>query len=119
MNLLIIILIIAVVGLYLKLRNLQQYLIVTSFSESLINKLLVKNGLVTPSEIDIITNEIIGDMAEADGNKIIKAAKSIGIIIPEYMDEQKLKSYVKAQELRRGNSQISYTDRMMMGDLEP
>lgn len=108
------ILVISVVILSLKVRKLKQQLVVLSFSEKLINKLLVKKGLITSSEIDIITNEAIGDMPEDDGNKIIKCAKSLGVMIPKYMDEEELMKYVETQELKRGNAQISYTDRMIM-----
>jgi hypothetical protein len=114
MEILIIILVVITVILYLKVKKLEKHLTVLSFSDKLINKLLVKNNLILPSEIDIITNEVIGDMHEDEGNKIINSAKSIGIIIPKYMNEEQLNEYVETQEFKRRNNQISYTDRMIM-----
>jgi hypothetical protein len=91
-------------------------LTVLSFSEKTISKLLVKKELIKPAEIDVVINEVIGDVHEDVGNKIIKDAKDIGISIPKYMDEKELKKYVEKQESKRVNDTLSFTDRMIMND---
>lgn len=92
---------ILVLALLYKVRLLTRHLVVLSFSQRNINKLLVKNELITESDIDIIINESIGDMDPEEGNRLIKYAKSIGIKIPEYMEEKALEDYVKTQQLNR------------------
>lgn len=114
----IVILFVIVAVLFYKINLLNKHLSVLSFSEKTINKLLVKKELIKPSEIDVIINETIGDMDQDTGNKIIKNAKAIGIFIPKYMDEDELEKYIEKQEIKRMNDSISYTDRMIMNDLE-
>lgn len=118
MEIAIIILFVLVLVLFYKVSSLNKHLTVLSFSERTINKLLVKKELIKPSDIDIVINESIGDMHEDVGNKIIKNAKDIGISIPKYMDEEELKKYIEKQELKRVNDSISFTDRMLMEDVE-
>ena len=118
MELTIIILSILVALLFYKIRMLNKHLAVLSFAERNINKLLVKKGLIKTADIDTIINESIGDMPEDTGNELIKSAKSIGVIIPKYMDKEELKVCIENQELRRRNAEISFTDRMIMRDLE-
>lgn len=116
MEIIIVILFVIVAFLFYKINLLGKHLSVLSFSEKTINKLLVKKGLIKPSEIDVVINEAIGDMHEDVGNKIIKNAKEIGIIIHEYMDEEELRKYIKEQNAKRINDRISYTDRIIMND---
>lgn len=118
MEILIIILIVIIANLYFRLGKLEKHLAVLSFSERLINKLLVRKNLISLSEIDIMTNEVVGDMPEDDGNKIISYAKSLGIVIPKYMDEEQLKRYLEAQRIKRKDNQLSYSDRMIMEELK-
>lgn len=101
MEFIIFILSILVLALIYKVRLLTRHLIVLSFSNKNINKLLVKNELITESEIDIVINESIGDMDPEEGDRLIKYAKSIGIRIPEYMGEEDLEEYVKVQQVKR------------------
>jgi len=102
--------------LFYRILTLEKRVNVNSFSDRAVNKLLVKKEIIDQSEIETIINESIGDMPEDAGNKIIKDAKSIGINIPKYMDEGELEKYIENQKLKRMESQISYTDRMMMND---
>lgn len=110
MELIIIILFLLVVFLFYKVNLLQKHITVLSFSDKNINKLLVRKEIITPTEFDIVVNESIGDMYEGDGNKIIKAAKDLGIHVPEYMDDEKLEAYVKSQELKRKNAATPYSE---------
>jgi len=116
MEIAIIILFVIVAVLFYKINLLSKHLTVFSFSEKIINKLLVKKELIKPSEIDVVINEAIGDMHEDIGNKIIKNAKDIGISIPKYMDDEELKKYIEKQELKRVDDNMSYTDKMIMND---
>lgn len=118
MEITIIILFVLVLVLFYKVSSLSKHLTVLSFSERTINKLLVKKELIKSSDIDIVINESIGDMDEDVGNKIIKNAKDIGISIPKYMDDDELKKYIEKRELKRANDSISFTDRMLMEDVE-
>ncbi len=113
MELVIGILSILVVVIFYKIIMLKRYLAVLDFSIKSINKLLVKKEIIKMSDIDIIINESIGDMHENTGNQIIKYAKGIGVVIPEYMAEKELELYVKKQEIQRKNNQVSFTDKMM------
>jgi hypothetical protein len=93
---------------------LEKYISVLSFFEKLINKLLVKKNLISLSEIDVITNETIGNIPKEDGDRIIKYAKKIGINIPKYMDNDQLKRYIEEQEMKRRNRQMSYSDKLII-----
>lgn len=118
MEILIIILIGAIILIYLKLRKIQNHLTVLSFWEKITSNLLLKKGLTTPSELDVAINESIGNMPEEDGNRIIQSAKNIGITIPNYMNEEELKIYVEKQEQTRRSREISFSDRILMGEFE-
>jgi hypothetical protein len=87
--------------LFYDLSKLRKHVSVLSFSYKAINRVLVKKEVITPSEMDISINELIGDMYQEDGNTIIKQAKSIGITIPPYMNTEELAQYIETQELRR------------------
>lgn len=100
--------------LFYKVRKLTRILTTLDFLENNINKLLINKKIIKNSEIEIMANESIGNMPELDGNRIIKYAKSIGITIPEFMNDEELKKYVEKQEIKRRNNEISFTDRMVM-----
>ena len=114
MTLIIIILFVFVVILFYKVGILHKHINVLSFSEKNIDKLLIKKKIIKISEIETVVNESIGDMPEDIGNKIIEDAKSMGIVIPKYMDDGELKKYIETQELKRTKGKISITDQMML-----
>jgi len=115
MEILVLVLLIAITFfLYKKIIMLQKHLELTSFSEKVLNRLLVKKGVIESSEIDIAINEAIGDMYEDQGTKLIKNAKVIGVNLPKYMDDKELEVYVQQQETNRKMRKISFTDRILM-----
>src|SRR3989338_2791509 len=116
MEILIVILFTLVILLFYKVGKLNKHLVVLSFVERNINKLLVKKGTIKSSDIDIVMNESIGGMPENTGNTIIDYAKSIGVTIPKYMDEEELGKYLREQEQKKKNNEISFTDSMIMQD---
>ena len=65
-------------------------------------------------DIDTQINESIGNMPEDIGNELIKSAKSIGITIPKYMDEEEKKIYIANEERRRREGKLSFTDKMII-----
>lgn len=93
---------------------LNKHLTILSFAERNTNKLLVKKGIIKTSDIDAQINESIGNMPESVGNEIIKSAKSIGITIPKYMDDDELKTYIASEERRRREATLSFTDKMII-----
>ncbi len=114
MEIVVIILSLLVVFLLYKISLLNKHITVLSFSQKNINKLLINKKVILPEEIERIVNESIGNMYAEEGKKIIKSAKSLGINIPEYMDDEKLNEYIKSQELKRMEREIPLTDRMLM-----
>jgi hypothetical protein len=87
--------------IYLDLRRVKNQLVVLTFMNRINSGLLFKKGVIKFSEFDIAINDAIGNMPEDAGNRIIEAAKSIGITIPNYLDEDELKLYLEKQELKR------------------
>jgi hypothetical protein len=96
--------------LFYKIKVLNRQLIVLSFSQRNINKLLIKKKLINATDIDIIVNESIGSMRGDESDRIIKSAKSLGIHIPDYMDDEDLKIYVENKELKRRMNSVTLED---------
>ena len=108
---------IIVIVLSYKVFLLKKHTTVISFYEKNLLKLLIKKGFINLSEFDVTINESIGDMDERVGNQIIKSAKSIGIVIPKYMSDEDLAEYIKNQERKRAQANMSFTDSHLLDDV--
>ncbi len=100
-------LLIMVISALYQISALRRQIVVMDFSNRSVQRLLIKKNIISASEIDIATNELIGDMLPDEGENIRESAKKMGITIPEYMEKDDLEIYIRNNEERRATERWS------------